>query len=118
LKENNFGSKLNLDRCLEFLGFQASFLTCWFPFLPTLPQLLYPNKLAMVFYKACWGSTTFISFIPTPILVSLVAYWHVLHMTWPKHVPLNGATSYNGTQDTILMNAKVNVLRFMPSSLT
>jgi hypothetical protein len=56
-------------------------------------------------------------------------YIHFLHpntniniisgiLTWPKQVPLNGATSYNGTQDTILVNAKASVLRFMPSSLT
>jgi hypothetical protein len=52
LKENNLGSKLSLDWCLKFLGSQASFLTYQLPFLPTLPQLLYPNKHVMVFCKA------------------------------------------------------------------
>jgi hypothetical protein len=41
-KENNLGSKLSLNWHMEFMGFQASFLTPWFPFLPTFPQLLCP----------------------------------------------------------------------------
>jgi hypothetical protein len=44
LKKKNFGSKLNFHRGFQFSRFQANFLTCKFPFLPTFAQLLCPSN--------------------------------------------------------------------------
>ncbi len=77
-KDNNLASKLSLNWHLEFMGFHTSFLTPWFPFLPTFPQLLCPCN---GFLQGILSFYTFTSFIPTPILVSLVAYWHASYVT-------------------------------------
>jgi hypothetical protein len=50
----------------------------------------------MIFCKPLWAFIMLVSFVPTLILVSLVAYWHTLDMTWP----LNGATSCSKTYNT------------------
>jgi hypothetical protein len=96
-------NKLNFHQDLQFPRFQANFLTCKFPFLLTLAQLLCPSNGLLQFTLSFSFSHTHFLHPNTNFFISngMLA----LDITWPKKVPLNGEGNCSNSQDTTFVNA-------------
>jgi hypothetical protein len=56
--------------------------------------------------------------MPTPILVSFVAYWHAFGITWLKQKLTNRLNKCKGSHDTTLLNIVMREFQLVPLSLT